>query len=312
MYWRGKHKFSHLEVAPGGSFAGFGGPSLGNKTYYVDTYHTYASDSNQGLDVTLPFKSIQAALDVCVADQNDYVYVIDAYQADATAIIPTKQMFHLIGIQNPNCPWMNLNAQSDTEDIMGGTGGGLNYSEIAGLGFGGGATAKGGIYLSQTIGLWVHHCTFGHSFGGDTPDFGIHGGAQNHEACLFEDNIFLGSGNNCQGTIAVDGIRLLGATASKNVVIRRNVFMGIPGVAISVNCFGGMILNNTFSMDADTAGSAITLSSVSKGCWIDGNSANFGDTDAATGPPWLDSASGGADTNNWGRNWEGSTEGYPA
>ena len=303
--------YRKLKLWPGAIIEGGGGPNYG-KTYYVDTYHAATSDNNAGTDPNYPLKSIQAALDLCVADQNDYVYVIDAYAEDSTAIVPTKQMFHLVGIQNPQTPWVNLNAASDTENILDLLNGGGNYSEIAGMGFGGGATVKGGIYMAQAIGMWIHHCSFGHSFCGDTPDYGIHGGSQNQENCLVEDCWFYGSGNNSQGKIAIDGICLGGATPSKNFIIRNNVFMGIPGIAISVSFLGGMILDNKISMDAATVGCGITLGSSALGCFVDGNSANFGDTDASGSSPWADLASGGADQNNWGLNYVGGTAGYPA
>ena len=73
-----------------------------------------------------------------------------------------------------------------------------------------------------------------------------------------------------------------------------------------------MILNNQISMDADTAGAAITLGAESLGCWIDGNSANFGDTNASGNLPYVDSATGGADQNNWGLNYQGGAAAYPA
>lgn len=303
--------YRKLKIWPGAIIEGGGGPMYG-KTYYVDTYHAKKDDNNPGTDPNYPLKTIQAAMDLVVGDQNDYIYVIDAYDADTTAIEPTGQMWHLIGVQNPQTPWMNLNASSDTEDIITGESAGLSYSEIAGIGFGGGATVKGGIYLAQTVGLWVHNCSFGHSFCGDTPDYGIHGGSQNHENCLVEDSYFMGSGGNSQGKIAVDGIKLLGATPSKNFIIRNNIFMGIPGIAISVNFLGGMILNNVFACDADTTGAAITLGTGALGCFVNGNSANFGDTNAMGNKPYVDSATGGADQNTWGLNYQGGTAAYPS
>jgi len=323
-YFRGTNKFRNLEIVPGGMFAGFGYSPPG-KNIYVD--YLRGNDSYVGTNPNYPLKTIAAAFlkitdSLTTGWKNDYIWVLASKdQDDAATIYPTvaagaEAHWHLIGVSNANPTFgVVLRMDADNEEaacITLNNGAGVE-SEIAGISFGGGATGAGGISLSQTHGLWVHDCYFGHSFCGDTPDYGIYSAdATNHENCLIEDCWFWGSGNNSQGKLAVDGIRMLGATPPKNVIIRRNVFMGIPGVAIYVNLLGGVILDNRFSMDADTAGSAITLDTLSYGCFIDGNSANFGDTDAATGPPWLDNSAGGADSNTWGLNWEGGAAGYPA
>jgi hypothetical protein len=305
---------------PVSSFAGIG---IG-KVLFVDFGN--GSDAFSGLDPNYAKNTIQAAIDACTNWYNDYIFVMRRATSDVTTTTPilmNKHCVHLVGLcshssQGASIRLVHTNETDNVLEFPLDTG---YHCEVAGFGFGGGTTGKGGIGMpdasAQGVGAWIHHCNFGSLLTKGTPDYGIHNDNQGAEcfAWTIEDCTFYGSGDNSKGLISVNAINIVHSpgilTASKNVLIQRNIFMGIPGVAINLDgVAGGMILNNTFKMDADTAGSAITIGNDCRGCWIDGNSANFGSADAATGPPWLNN--GSADQNSFGCNYEGGTEGYPA
>jgi len=321
-YFRGKNKFSYLEVVPGGMFAGFGYSPPG-KNIYVD--YLQGNDSYVGTNPNYPLKTIAAAFlkitdSLTTSWKNDYIWVMASKdQDDAATIHPTRSdgaeaHWHLIGISNANPTFgvvLRMDANNEEaacitlNDICG------VESEIAGISFGGGATGAGGISVSGCHGLWVHDCYFGHSFCGDTPDYGIYQpDATNCENMMIEDNFFWGSGGNGQGKLAVDGIYLYGATPSKNVIIRRNTFIGVPGIGVNVSLLGGVIQKNQFSLDGETSGAAITLQETCLGCWISGNDSNFGSTNVMTNGGYRDLAAG--DANNWGTNWNGGAIAWPA
>ncbi|GAH96061.1 unnamed protein product, partial [marine sediment metagenome] len=78
-----------------------------------------------------------------------------------------------------------------------------------------------------------------------------------------------------------------------------NLFVGIPGIGIQINTLGtGMIIvGNTFALDANTAGAAITLSNNVIGALVANNVANFGKT-TMVAIPWADGAGGSTWMNN--------------
>lgn len=314
ILWRGKQKFKHLELVPGGTIKGIGAPPPVGDKYYVDV--TDGSDSRDGISWGTALKTIAAAVTKCTDLNNDYIYVSAKQVTDVAlteAIVINKRMVHLIGMAAPQGAAIRLVPSEDVNciELPLDTG---DHVEIAGFGFGGGAT-KAGIAFTGGHSAWIHHCSFGNRFTGGTPKYGIWAAAgYDAQMSLIEDNIFIGSGNDAKGLIATDGILLTnspGALAHYSVIIRNNIFMGIPGVAINLDgAQGAMILNNQFMLDADTTGAAITIGDDCDGCFIDGNSANFGSADASGNVPWSHSAS--ADDNTFGLNYQGGAASYPA
>ena len=81
-----------------------------------------------------------------------------------------------------------------------------------------------------------------------------------------------------------------------------NRFLGVAGIGINdINGIQGVtILDNRFRLPSDIAGKAITLHASSASCFVDGNHANYGNTDMVNNP-YRDLGS-----NSWGVNWKGS------
>lgn len=322
--------FQQLTVTRKADFTGATVLGLGNigvgRVFYVDVDNGADGYGVKSQNPNYPMATIQGAINLCTNWYHDYVFIMHKATDDITTTTPilmNKHTVHLVGVSNPTPQGASIRLvhTNDTDNVLEfplDTG---YHCEVAGFGFGGGTTAKGGIGMSDSgasgLGAWIHHCNFGSLLTKGTPDYGIHNddtGAELFQWTI-EDCSFYGSGDNSKGLISVNGINVVHSpgilTGSKHLIIRRNIFMGIPGVAINLDgVAGGMILNNTFKMDADTAGAAVTIGNDCRGCWIDGNSANFGSANAATGPPWLNNAS--ADQNTFGLNWEGDAGGYPA
>ena len=302
---------------PISSLAGIG---IG-RVYFVD--NTYGADGNAGLDPSYPKKTIQAALDVCTDFYNDYVFVSRRATTDYTTTTPIllgAHTTHLIGLSNatPQGALIRLVHTNETDNVLEIPQDEGYHNEIAGFGFAGGTTAKGGICATGSgggcTGVWIHHCNFGGLLTKGTPDYGIFcATGQEMQAWTIEDCSFYGSGNNSKGLIGVDGIMqpTAGSSTCKHLIIRNNIFMGIPGVAISLaSVSGAIIFGNQFSLDAETSGAAITLASTCLGCWVSWNDSNFGSTNAMTNGGYRDLAAG--DANNWSSNWCGGEISYPA
>ena len=322
MLWKGKHIFNILEAK---QYRGLVQMPAG-KTFYVDPDHSYASDGNRGTNPDRPLSTIQAAIDLCTNFNQDFIFVQRRLTTDITTTTPilmNKHTVHLIAVSNPTPQGalVRLVHTNETDNVLEfplDTG---YHCEVAGFGFGGGTTAKGGIGMpdssAQGLGAWIHHCNFGSLLSKGTPDYGIHNDSMGAElfAWVIEDCGFYGSGDNAKGLISVNGINVVHSpgilTASKNLIVRRCIFMGIPGVAINLDgVAGAMILDNTFKLDANTAGAAITLGNDCRGCWVDNNRANHGSADDMVALPWVDSAT--ADDNTWGLNYTGHTPEFPA
>ena len=321
MLWKGKHIFNILEAK---QYRGLVQMPAG-KTYYVDPDHAYASDDNRGTNPDRPLSTIQAAIDLCVDFNQDFIFVQRRLTTDITTTTPilmNKHTVHLIAVSNPNpqgalVRLVHTNATDNIIEFPQDTG---YHCEVAGFGFAGGATTKGGIAVTGSggghVGVWIHHCNFGGLLTKGTPDYGIFDAAGGEMmAWTIEDNSFYGSGNNSKGLIAVDGILAgpaSGSAANKHLIIRRNIFMGIPGVAISVRKSSGVIiLKNVIALDAATAGAGITLDATCTGCFVSGNDCNFGSADVspATNSGYRDLAAG--DANTWSTNWAGGVVAYP-
>lgn len=281
---------------------------LGN-LYFVNGLT--GSNLNDGLTPATAWATITFALTQCVADNDDYIIVIDHWQ-EVVAINITR--VHIIGIpyNNPNHSFVQMNAAADTAIFT--VSALSNNCEIAGFSFGGGAT-HGGIENpgGTPMGLYIHDCQFGHAFAGNTPQDGIRIdlNATNIriERCSFY-------GNAANGTLTRDGIRWTSGGNPLNGTIIDNQFLGCPGcginfVAVAAGTGGITIKDNVFACDADTQGSAITLGATCADFLVSGNQALFGDVTAAMlTNPYLDNAA--AFSNHWMANYKGNALVDPA
>ena len=59
-FWRGKQKFAHLEVVPGGTFKGYGNIDPNGRVYYVN--NITGGSATTGLSWTDPFDQIDTAI----------------------------------------------------------------------------------------------------------------------------------------------------------------------------------------------------------------------------------------------------------
>jgi len=267
--------------------------------YWVDGVG--GDDLQDGLTPDKPLLKIDTALGLCVNDNNDYIFVLDCYQQDTFPIVVDKTRVHIIGIVNKSNRYPVMTPTGDTAIFTIASSG--NDCEIAGFDLSAGAT-HGSIELNNPIGIHIHDCLFGCEQAGGTPQDGIiaETGQYNPIHGLIENCTFYGTGNSSNGKLTRDGIRGTGGGSAnwKNMTIRNNIFLGIPGIGINLDrAQGVMILDNRFALDAATAGAGITLGAATAGCFIDGNSANFGKT-AMAGKPYVD----GSAANTWGINYE--------
>lgn len=288
-------------------------PAIG-RVFYVQGFS--GTDAvGRGTDPGNPFLTITYALAQCVAERNDYIIVIDAWN-EAMPIVVDKTRVHIIGLGvSSNHPFVMLNATADTAifDVNAAS----SNVEIAGFDLGGGPTHAGIENVGGApMGLYVHDCMFGHSFAGDTPQDGIliDMSATNIriERCVFLGNEAMGG-----GTLTRDGIRWDTAADPLGGVFIANTFTGLPGVGINIvsvgpNTGGFIIKNNIFMAeiaDAKAAGWAITLQGPAdvKGCLVVGNMAS--QTGDATGNnPYRDLSTGALATclNGWVNNHDGN------
>jgi len=282
-------------------------PALG-KVIYVDKDATSVSDSNEGTDANYPLNTVNTALGKCTTNKNDYIFVINGSSEDTEPITPAIATVHIIGMGMGPAPLqVCLTAGGDSGVFT--LGSAAPKTEIAGFCLGGGANHGGIVTSGSPYGLWIHHNQFGHEFNGAaTPKYGIETNTAPTGAsyCAIEDNIFFGTdGTASPGKIDSNGILAYGC---KGLVLRRNVFLGIPGINVQItDAVKCIIMDNQFALDGNTTGRAITLAGTCYSCWINGNHANFGKT-AIANVPWADSQT----DNHWGANYNGDGISYPA
>ena len=157
--YRGRHVFEKLAAR---KFEGnIGSPFTGN-TFYVDGIS--GSDGNNGRYASNPLATFNAAIAKCTAGNDDYILAIDCWGADEATIELDITNVHIIGLGSPYATWACLNAGDYHVFTVQSTG---NNGEIAGFNIGGGS-AYAGIYLADSYAMWIHNCTFGHAYAGDS------------------------------------------------------------------------------------------------------------------------------------------------
>jgi len=278
----------HSLAAPAGIIGAFN--TTGN-VYFV---HGFTGlDTNTGTDPANPWQTITHAISQCVADNDDYIIVLDCWQ-EAMPIVVNVPRVHILGLSsNPGRPFPCLNAALDTAIFEIDPAG--DNCEIAGFCLGGGA-AHGAIERTGggTYGVYIHHNIFGSIHSENTPLAGIIG-INDFVMSRFSHNKFLGDGGGVGGVITGNGI-VFNTGPCTNCEIVDNVFMGLDiAMNIAGAVVGMLIKDNVVAINANTAGGAVTLGAATLGCFVVGNVANFGDT-AMAANPYTDNAGAGANT----------------
>lgn len=239
-----------------GPLYGFMQESAGD-VFYV--HGTSGLDTNDGSTPETALLTITAALALCTAGANDYIFVIsypgDAGEAVWPIPIDTSKV-HIIGTPTQASPSPLINAPADTAcfTIYASAG----NTEIAGLEFTAGATAA----CIQNDGVvWkahIHHNDFGWQAG--ARDGILLTGAVDPPHWYIHDNRF-GLG------ITRNGIRL--EHNSTRSVIKDNLFnvvSGAVGVHLQGLCTGHIFVLDNYFLVADVgAGEAITTSATALG-----------------------------------------------
>lgn len=284
----------------GATKIGFGGlGQLSGDMFFVNGNSGADGYGVQSRNWKYPMKTIAATLDLCTANNNDYIIVLDHYQETFPISVDVASV-HIIaaGPYNFSQPMVWLTASSDTSifDIA------ADYVEIAGFEFKAGAT-HGAIEWTASKGYGlIRNCVFGRMQTGQD-GINVPAGIADATEMVIEDCIF---GPN----LTRDGIRI-----DHNMtrgIIQNNLFLAVPGIGINITSqmAAGVIRNNRFMLPSDTAGKAITLTTACAGIYVSDNRANFGDTDSMGTIPWVDGGTG--DANTWDNNLTSGAVDYPA
>lgn len=223
-----------------------------------------------------PLLTITKALSKCTSGKNDFIFVLDYYQASGEVwpISITKKQIHIIGISGKAGPWPWVKPTGDTAAFAFASGYDTNGCEIAGFEIGAGAAHAG--IETHNSGNWnihIHHNWFGSSLG-MTGKWGIRpsGGTSDFTGemlnWLIEYNRF--GTKLTEGGIEVPNT-FIGPNTVKGTVIRCNHFhvnSGDKGINIaktSADFLDGGIFDNTFELDGDADGDAVYFASGAKG-----------------------------------------------
>ena len=279
-------------------------PTMNSESSVFFVNGTTGNDSAGGFGQTpdLPLLTITKALSLCTSGKNDYIFILDYYQAtgETFPINIAKSHIHIIGITNPAVPWPWVVPATDvatfTFDSYGA------YGEIAGLELGAGESH--GCIEPITAGLWgwhIHDCRFGNTNGAGA----LHGIFINTNRELLHSLI-----ENCNfgSLITGDGINVAtgaGPNSVRGTIIRNNIFrvagIGINVVKTTADFDEGGILNNKFVLSSDANGKGITFGTGAVGI-VDGNVGMMTDGAAPTSNPFI-----GGTTMIWGINYKGGT-----
>jgi len=269
--------------------------------FYVDSG---GSDSNSGRTPDDPMKTIDATIAKCTANKGDVIQVLGnspttpndtgTITMDVAGVtlrgLYGRGMLSDSGFGSPtsNVPCLTIAA---------------NYVTIENLYLGIDPTGSdGGVIEGSTacFGFTLRNCLIEAQY---TATYGFYTGASNDFPYLLIENCVFGSG---QGAKATNWIQLFNASMSS--VIRNNVFKRASGVGI--NCLGSCgevsILDNTFHLNSDASGGAITLGSGSSSILVAGNRAAYGMLNAGyANNPYRDLSTNTA--NHWSMNYRGNS-----
>jgi hypothetical protein len=291
------------------------GPGAGNIFYVNGGSDGPVVDTGSGLTPGDPKQLIQSAIDLCTANNNDYVVILN-YGANGRAaetwpVVVDKTLGHIVGVGTVGQKWpvVRPNAPGAGDTASPAFSVTADRVEIANLEIGGGDTA-GGIHPVDAGGVWgltIHDCYFGVT-GDSAGQDGIRVPAGSAAPYLTVYGCRFGH------FLTRDGVRF-DANATRCMIgvpgQPSNYFHELPGITINVAAAVTEpgIFGNRIALPANTAGDAITLAAGVTAAWIMDNVANFGDTDMGNNP-YLDGAGAGANT--WANNYQGITLTQPA
>ena len=283
-------------------------PGHTGNVFYVNTASKGGNDGNAGTNYNYPKLTIKSALDACTNLNDDYIFIMDYWQASGEdwPIVINKKKVHIIGLAHSNLPFPAIHPDSDKPAFTIHENG--SYCEIAYLTIGGGDSYAGislgpvGTPGTKPEGVYIHHCTFGHIWFG-TPLSGIDSPEYGAVSCRIERCTFLGDEATMGGAISGNAIDFTTTSAfHEDLEIIDNVF---KGVTIGINLFkgkGAVIVGNRFAVDDTSVGEAISLEAGCVGCMVDDNHAMAGGDATMANIAYTDVAK--AD-NEWGQNYMG-------
>jgi len=267
------------------------GAGLGN-VFYNDGCG--GDDANDGLSPQTPKLTLTASLAQCTNDMNDTIVVLDYYQpaGETWPVDINKSKVNIIGTPSGSfrC-WACVDSVGDTACFS------VNAHDviIRNFLFDAGASHAGIEFANNKGRMGIYDCYFA------TGAYGVMSAAGGIEMGLEVSNCFF------QQSLTAQGIYINDDPAF--IKLHDNVFDRVQGVAIEVVQGGApQILNNVIALPSNTAGMAITLGASVTRAIVNGNSANYGDTDMGN-IPYTDGAGAGA--NSWLLNYQGTTAVQP-
>lgn len=260
-----------------------------------------------------PFLTITHALSKCTADKNDFIFILNYYQAtgETWPIVISKAQVHIIGLgySSGPCNWVQPTGDTAAFAISSPA----NGCEIAGLEIGAGATHAGiEVIYGGVWNIHIRDCGFG-TENGMTGAYGI----RTSNGVLGGELINALIENNRFGIkLTASGIEICSAKTGPNsiegCIIRDNIFkinsgdVGINVAFTSADFADGGIFNNKFILAEDSTGDAITLAAGVTGGFIDGNIASvLANLATMNNNPYLTTTACGP---AWGLNRKGGSE----
>lgn len=274
------------------------------------------SDLRSGKSPATCLATIAAALALCEAGKNDYVFCLDGYDNDAITIEVVKSAVHIIGLGNKNhrAPfvWLKI-AGTGAAAVFSLRGSDAANVEIAGFTLGADATHPCITRIAGTTGTeliygHIHDCAFAASLDAAfVAQDGILFSAGG-DGCLIEDCYF-------GAQLVRDGIRFVNMYGGliRNCIFSRYGGIGVDSIAGGAATGMPDVLDNRFYVGTTPAkGAGITIIAAGGGI-IDGNR-SVEDGGHAGNNLYLDTSSGTDTTtkNGWGVNYHGDVVTYPA
>jgi hypothetical protein len=262
------------------------------------------SDSNDGLTMDHPLLTITKALSYCVDYRNDYIVVLDYYQATGeTWPIPVnKCLVSIVSLNSiagvpmggPMVPWCVVVASGNYSAFDFTAGNNLLQGFAI---YGGSASYPGITFDSGAYAIHIHQnrfCQGNYGIYSTTDDLGY--------GISVTDNWF-------QNGLAAGG--LVFGDDPAHCYIAGNHFDRLEGVSINVVAGGGTVIENNYIAlpTGYSAGDAITLGASVSRAFVNNNYAASGEAYTGGNAPYVDN--GTVANNAWGRNYYGHTVAMP-
>jgi len=263
------------------------GSGLGD-VFYVDGVG--GNNDNDGLSPATPKLTLTAGLALCTNDVNDTVLVLDYWQpaGETWPVSINKSKVNVVGVPSGSYnPWAAVAPPGDTAAFSIAA----DHVIIRSFYFQAGANHAGIEFSGGKVRMGIYDCFFA------TGKHGIWSAPGGVGFGLEIRNNFF-----CQ-SLTAQNIYINDDPAFIKII--DNVFDQPQDVAIEVVQGGApQIRNNVIACESNTAGRAITLGAAVTRAIVDGNHANFGDTEMAASP-YTDGAAAGI--NHWMLNYKGIT-----